>query len=96
MKKKLFWLTQNPLDFAAIVIAVVSWLVIWLLGLVGLTIDSGLLGAIVNLIIAAVVLMVAGNFVKGLVVKGFTGALVAAIAISAVAWLIGWVISLLL
>jgi uncharacterized membrane protein YvlD (DUF360 family) len=39
--------------------------------------------------------MFAGNMVKGMVVKGFGGALVAAIAIAVVAWLIGWVVGLL-
>jgi putative membrane protein len=81
--------------FGSAFIAVVSWLVTWLLGLLGLTIGAGLLGAIVHLIIAAVVLMFAGNFVKGLEVKGFGGAIVAAIAISVVAWLISWGIGLL-
>lgn len=80
---------------AAIVIAVVGWVVTWLLGLVGLTFGVGLLGAIIHLIVAAVVLMVSENFVSELKVKGFTGALVAAIAIAAVAWLIAWVTSLL-
>ena len=71
-------------------------LVTWLLGLVGLTFDSGLLSAIVHLIIAAVVLMIAGNMINGLVVKGFGGAIVAAIALAVVAWLIAWLISLIL
>jgi putative membrane protein len=79
---------------AAIVIAVVSGLITWLLGLLGITIGSGVLGAIVHLVIAAIVLMIAGNFVSGLKVKGFTGALIAAVAIAVVAWLIGWVVSL--
>jgi hypothetical protein len=39
--------------------------------------------------------MVAGNFVKGLVVKGFVGAVVAALAIAAVGWLVAWGVSLL-
>jgi putative membrane protein len=85
----------GPAFIAAIVIAVISWVVTWLLGVLGITIGGGWLGAIINLIIAAIVLMVAGNFVKGLVVKGFVGALVAAVAIGAVGWLIAWGISLL-
>ncbi len=85
----------GPAYIAAIVIAVVSWLITWLLGLLGVTIGAGLLGAIIHLIIAAVVLMFAGNMVKGLQVKGFTGALIAAIAIAVVAWLATWVIGLL-
>jgi putative membrane protein len=85
----------GPAYIAAIVIAILNGLVAWLLGALGITIGAGLVGAIIHLIIAAVVLMAAGNFVKGLVVKGFTGALVAAVAIAAVGWLIGWGLSLL-
>ena len=85
----------GPAFIAAIVIAILNGLVAWLLGALGITIGAGLVGAILHLIIAAVVLMAAGNFVKGLVVKGFTGALVAAVAIAAVGWLIGWGLSLL-
>jgi putative membrane protein len=66
----------------------------WLLGVLGITLGSGWLGAIVNLIVAAVVLMIAGGFVKGLVVKGFVGALIAAVAIAVVSWLIVWVLGL--
>jgi len=85
----------GPAYIAAIVIAILNGLVAWLLGALGLTIGSGIVGAIIHLIIAAVVLMAAGNFVKGLVVKGFTGALVAAVAIAAVGWLVAWGVSLL-
>ena len=85
----------GPAYLAAIVIAILNGLVALLLGALGLTIGVGLLGAVIHLVIAAVVLMVAGNFVKGLVVKGFSGALVAAVAIAVVGWLIGWGISLL-
>ena len=85
----------GPAFIAAIVIAVVGGLISWLLGFLGITIGGGLLGAIINLVIAAIVLMIAGNFVKGLAVKGFTGAFVAAIAIGAVSWLINWVVGLI-
>lgn len=80
----------GPAYIAAIVIAVVSWIVIWLLGLLGISLGVGLLAAIVHLVIAAIVLMVAGNFVKGLEVKGFTGALVGAIALAIVGFLVEW------
>jgi putative membrane protein len=85
----------GPAFIAAIVIAILNGLIAWLLGVLGITIGSGLVGAVIHLIIAAVVLMAAGNFVKGLVVKGFTGALIAALAIAAVGWLIAWGLSLL-
>jgi len=85
----------GPAFIAAIVIAILNGLVAWLLGALNLTIGTGIVGAIIHLVIAAVVLMAAGNFVKGLVVKGFTGAVVAALAIAAVGWLITWGLSLL-
>jgi uncharacterized membrane protein YvlD (DUF360 family) len=85
----------GPAFIAAIVIAILNGLVAWLLGALGLTIGGGIVGAIIHLVIAAIVLMLAGNFVKGLVVKGFTGAVVAALAIAAVGWLIAWGVSLL-
>jgi putative membrane protein len=84
----------GPAYVAAIVIAVVSWLVFWLLGVVGLSLGVGLLSAIVHLVIAAIVLMVAGNMISGLRVKGFGGALVGAIALAVVAFLVEWVLSL--
>ena len=80
---------------AAIVIAVIGAIFTWLLGLLGITIGGGLLGAIIHLIIAAIVLMVADKFLKGLKVAGFTGALIAALAIAVVTWLVSWVVGLL-
>jgi putative membrane protein len=84
-----------PAFIAAIIIAIVAGLINWLLGVLGITIGGGFLGAIVHLVIAAVVLMIAGNLVRGMRVKGFVGALVAAIAIGVVGWLIGLVVSAL-
>lgn len=85
----------GPAFIAAIVIAVISAIVIWLLGVLGITITGGLLGAIVWLVIAAIVLLLADRFVKGMEVKGFTGALIAAIAIAVLYWIITWIIGLL-
>jgi putative membrane protein len=79
---------------AAIVIAIVTAVVMWLLNLLGLTPGGGWLGAIISLIIAAVVLMISDRFVSGLRVNGFVGAIIAAIAIGIVTWLINWVIGL--
>jgi putative membrane protein len=84
-----------PAFIAAIIIAIVAGLINWLLGVLGITIGGGFLGALVHLVIAAVVLMIAGNLVPGLRVKGFAGALVAAIAIGVVGWLIGLVVGAL-
>ena len=82
-----------PAIISAIVIALVGAVVNWLLvGVLGLTVGGGWLGAIVLLIIAAIVLMISDRFVPGLKVKGFTGALIAALAIGVFSWLIGLVI----
>lgn len=84
-----------PAFIAAIIIAVVAGLINWLLGLLGITIGGGLLGAIIHLVIAAVVLMISGSIVPGMRVKGFAGALIAAIAMGVVGWLIGLIVGAL-
>jgi len=89
----------GPAVVAAVVISVLSWLVVWLLGALGLGF-GGFLGAVVNLVIAALVLMFAGNMVKGLMVKGlrvkgFVPALIGAVAIAIASWLIDGVVGLL-
>ena len=80
---------------AGAVIAIVSWLVWWLLGAIGIGNGSGLIAAIVNLVVAAVILLIADRFVPGMKVNGFVGALIAAVAIAVVAWLIGWLLGVL-
>ncbi len=80
---------------AGAVIAIVSWLVWWLLGAIGIGDGSGLIAAIVNLVVAAVILLIADRFVPGMKVNGFVGALIAAVAIAVVAWLIGWLLGVL-
>ena len=74
------------------VIAIVAGIVNWLLLTLGIGVGAGWLGAIVNLIIAAIVLMISGSIVPGMAVKGFTGAIVAAIAISVVSWFVGLIL----
>jgi putative membrane protein len=80
---------------AAIVIALVGGLLAWLLSLLGITIGSGLLGAIISLFVSALVLMFSDRFLRGMKVKGFPSALVAALGIGMVGWLINWLLSLL-
>jgi putative membrane protein len=80
---------------AALVISIVGTIVFWLLGVFGLTIGSGWLGALVYLVISAIVLMISDRFVPGMKVKGFTGAIVAAIAIGVVAWIVTWLLGLI-
>ncbi len=78
---------------AAIVIAVISGLINWLLGVLGLNIGGGLLGALTHLVVAALVLILSTAFVPGLKVKGVLGALVAAIAIGAMSWVVSALLS---
>lgn len=73
---------------AALVIALLSWAAAALLGALGI-IAGGLVGAILNLVIAAIVLMIGDRFLKGLRVNGFSGALAAALAIAILTWLFG-------
>ncbi len=78
----------------ALVISLITTVVVWGLSLFGLTIGGGLLGLIVAIIVAALVLMFAGAILPGLKVNGFNGAIVAAIAIGVVGWLVTWALGL--
>ena len=80
---------------AAIVIAIIGGIINWGLGLVGITIGGGLLGAVIHLVVAAVVLMISDKILSGLKVAGFTGALIAAVAIGAVHFGISLLVGLL-
>jgi putative membrane protein len=83
-----------PALIAAVVVAVGSALILWVLGLIGISF-GGFIGAVIHLIIAALVLMFAGNKIKGLKVKGFVPALIAAVAIAVVSWLIDGIVGML-
>ncbi len=84
----------GPAFIAAFVIAIVGGVLAWLLGLFGVDPGQfgGFLGGILNLIVAAIVLMLSGAFVKGMAVNGFMGALVGAVAIGVVTWLVDLVL----
>ena len=85
----------GPALIASAVITVVSGVVTWLLGLIGISVGGpDLLGALVTLFVAAVVLMISGRIVPGMKVNGFLGALIAAAGYGIVAWLFQWVIGL--
>jgi putative membrane protein len=79
---------------AAVVIALVAGVVVWGLGIFGITLTGGWLAAIVNLIVAALVLMIADKFLGGMEVHGFMGAIIAALAIGVVGWAVTWALSL--
>jgi putative membrane protein len=53
------------------------------------------LGGIINIIVAAIVLMISDRFLSGMQVNGFIGAIIAAIAIGVVAFIIAWLLGLL-
>lgn len=79
---------------AALVIVLLNSVVTLALGAAGITLEGDLLAAIIQLIIAALILMIADRVVKGFYVEGYKGALLAAAAIAAVDWLIGKVLNL--
>lgn len=83
-----------PAIIAAVVIAIVSAIATWLLNLLGIG-GGGWLGAIISLVVSALVLLVSDRFVPGMRVNGFVGAIVAAIAIGVVTWLLVWLLGLL-
>jgi len=80
---------------ASAVISIVAALITWLIGLIGIKVGNpGLIGALVSLVVAAVVLLISDRFVKGMKVNGFVGAIIAAISYGVIAWLLQWVIGL--
>ncbi|MCU0501602.1 MAG: phage holin family protein [Anaerolineae bacterium] len=81
---------------ASAVISIVTGVLAWLLGLIGITIGGpGLIAGLIGVVISAVILLISDRFVKGMKVDGFGGAIIAAIAYGAVTWLLHWVINLL-
>ena len=73
---------------AALVVAVISAGAQWLLWELNIFVPGGLTGTIVNVLVAAVVLLLAGNVVQGLKVRGFSGALIAAVAMAVVGYFV--------
>ena len=47
------------------------------------------------MIVAAVVLLISDKFLPGMEVDGFVGAIIAAIAIGVVGWLVTWLLSVI-
>ncbi len=80
---------------AAVVIAVVGTVVLWLLSVLGLPVGAGMYGLLITIVVAAIILMLSDRFVKGMKVKGFTGAIVAAVAIGVVGYLVSWLLGVL-
>jgi len=80
---------------AAIVIALVSAILTFLLGSLGISVGTGILGPLVSLIVAAIVLLISGNLLPNLEVRGFWGAILAAIAMALLTWLATTLVGLL-
>jgi putative membrane protein len=74
---------------AAIVIAIIGAVIRWVLAAIGVPNPGGIVGFVVRLIVAAVLLMIADKLLAGLTVHGFKGAIIAALAISVISWLLG-------
>lgn len=79
---------------AAIIMAVFSAILYWVLGMFDFVPHSGWLGALVHFVTSAVALLLSARVVKGLRVNGFFGAVVAILGMGLVGWLINWVVSL--
>lgn len=78
----------GPAYIAAIVIAVLNGLVKWLFG----PTLGGPGSALINWVIAAIILLIAGRMVKGMKVNGFGSALLAAAVIALFDWLVTWIL----
>jgi putative membrane protein len=78
---------------AAVLIVLLNSVVTLLLAAIGITFEGDLLAVIIQLVIAALILMIADRIVKGFYVNGYKGAMLAALAIAAVWWLIDWISS---
>jgi uncharacterized membrane protein YvlD (DUF360 family) len=76
----------GPAFVAGIAIALVGGAITWVLMALGIRISSGLLRAVINIVLGAVVLLICGQLLPGLTVNGFAGALVASTAIGVIAW----------
>lgn len=84
----------GPAFKAAIIIAVLTAIIHWVWETVfNYTLPAGVAGAIINLVTSAIVLQSVGKWVKGLRVNGFSGALIASVAIAAVQYLLGLLLS---
>ena len=81
----------GPAYIAAIIIAVLNGLASWIWGLLGFS----ALSTPTHILLTAGFLMVVGERLNGLRVKGFAGALIAALIIAGIGWLITYGVGLL-
>lgn len=83
----------GPAFMTGFVIALLWLFATFLWNLIGYTPAGGLAGAITHLILTAGFLYAIRNSISGLMVKGFTGALIAAAAIAIITWLASFVLA---
>jgi len=74
---------------AAIVINIFAIAIGYGLAAVGVPNPGGIVGFVARLIVAAVLLMIADKLLSGLTVHNFKGAIIAALAISVISWILG-------
>ena len=74
---------------AAIVIAVIGTVVRFVLAAIGVPNLGGIIGLVERVIISAVVLLLSDKLLPGMTVHGFKGAIIAALAISVITWVLG-------
>jgi len=77
---------------ASTVITIMIAVIDWLLRLLGISF-GGLLGLIVPVIVVAIVLMILGQFMSSIEVRGIFGVLFPALGFAGIAWLIGLLLS---
>ena len=80
---------------AALYIAIISGLFSWFAALLGISFGGGLVGAIIHVIVGAIILIFSGSLLPGLKVDGFGGAIFAVISIGIVSWIVNWLVGLL-
>ena len=74
---------------AALVIAIIGTAIRFVLAAIGVPNPSGIVGFVERVIVSAVVLMIADKLLSGMTVHGFKGAIIAALAIAVISWVVG-------
>ena len=79
--------------FVAAMLIAIIWVGLDHFKIMDATAGGGWLVHVVRLVVSALVLMLVGSMLKGMVTKDFVGAVVAAIAMVAVYWLISYLLA---
>jgi putative membrane protein len=77
---------------AAAAIVIVAAVVGWVLGALGVTLaTAGILGFVIGIFVNALILWLAAKFTPGFEIANYPAALVVAIVIAAIWWLVTWI-----